>query len=319
MLRRSLPWIGATLAVAALLASLLYVREMRGARERIRGKSTIVPSPFGDIEYTEHGSGPTVLVIHGSGGGFDQGELVAEAVLEEGFHRITPSRFGYLRSTFHDGATFDDQAHAYAYLLDELGIGSVAVVALSHGGPSALLFAALYPERVSSLTLLSAGVASSASEDQAEANQKGDMLTTIFKYDPLYWAATKLFRSKLLGLMGVDKTIVSGLTPEQRTLVDQVIDYMNPVSPRSAGVAFDNSATMPNERIAAIKVPTLVIHATDDALQLYHNAEFAISTIPDASLVRFERGGHFVLIVEQSSIRTATQRHILDHLAEPVP
>lgn len=319
MLRTSLRWIGAALAVAALLTSALYVWGMRGARERISGRSTIVPSPFGDIEYTEHGSGPAVLVIHGSGGGFDQGELVADAVLERGFHRITPSRFGYLRSTFQSGATFDDQAHAYAYLLDELGIRRVAVVALSHGGPSALLFAALYPERVSSLTLLSAGVASSVSLDQAAANRKGDMLTSIFTYDPLYWAATKLFRSQLLELMGVDKAIVAGLTPEQRKLVGQVVDYMNPVSPRSAGVAFDNRATMPNERIAAVQAPTLVVHATDDALQLYHNAEFAVSKIPDARLVRFERGGHFVLIVEQSSVRAATLKHILAHVAQPVP
>ena len=113
-----------------------------------------MPSPYGDIEYTEGGSGPAVLVIHGSGGGYDQGELLAQAVLGEQFHWIAPSRFGYLRSTFREGATFDDQAHAYAYLLDRLGIRKVAVVALSHGGPSALLFAVLHPERVSSLTLI---------------------------------------------------------------------------------------------------------------------------------------------------------------------
>jgi DNA-directed RNA polymerase subunit N (RpoN/RPB10) len=43
-------------------------------------------------------------------------------VLGDQFHWIASSRFGYLRSTFQEGATFDDQAHAYAYLLDQLGI-----------------------------------------------------------------------------------------------------------------------------------------------------------------------------------------------------
>ncbi len=61
-----------------------------------------------------------MLVIHGSGGGYDQGELLVQAVLGEQFHWIVPSRFGYLRSTFREGATFDDQAQAYAYLLDQL-------------------------------------------------------------------------------------------------------------------------------------------------------------------------------------------------------
>ncbi|CAN5661699.1 hypothetical protein BH23GEM6_BH23GEM6_26440 [soil metagenome] len=141
---------------------------------------------------------------------------------------------------------------------------------------------ALYPERVSILTLLSAGVASSVSEIKREAHRKGDMLPTIFRYDPLYWAASKLFRRQLLSLMGADRTVIARLTPEQKKLLGQVVDYMNPASRRSAGVAFDNGAAMPNNRIAVIQAPTVLIHATDDALQLYHDAEYAVSTIPDA-------------------------------------
>ncbi len=316
MFRRILHWIAIGLIAAVVLVSAAYLWDMNRAYERIRGKSTVIPSPYGDIEYTEGGSGLPVLVIHGSGGGYDQGELLVQAVLGEQFHWITPSRFGYLLSTFHEGATWDDQAHAYAYLLNQLGVKKVAVVALSQGGPSALLFAVLHPERVSSLTLISCGVASSTTQDQAQANQKGGMWVTIFKYDPLYWAITKLFKRQLMALMGANDAVIAGLTPEQRKLVDQIIDYMNPVSPRYAGVTFDNRATMPNERIAAVRAPTMIFHATDDTLQLYHNAEFAASTIPDARLVRFERGGHLLMSVEQSTIRTVMQKHILDHMSE---
>ncbi len=316
MFRRILGWTAIGLIAAVVLVLAVYFRDMNRVYERIRGKSTIIPSPYGDIEYTEGGAGPPVLVIHGSGGGYDQGELLVQAVLGDQFHWIAPSRFGYLRSTFQEGATFDDQAHAYAYLLDRLGIQKVAVVTLSHGGPSALLFAALHPERVSSLTLISAGVATSATQDQAQANQKGDMLTTIYKYDPLYWAISKLFKKQFMELMGANETVIAGLTPEQRDLVEHIIDDMNPVSPRAAGVTFDNRAAMPNERIGAIQAPTLVFHATDDTLQLYHNAEFAAATIPGARLVRFERGGHLLVCVEQATIRMATQQHILNHMSE---
>ncbi len=76
---------------------------------------------------------------------------------------------------------------------------------------------------------------------------------------------------------------------------------------------------MPNERIASIQAPTLILHATDDSLQLYHNAEFAASTIPDSRLVSFDRGGHFLMIVEQDRIRTVTQKHILEHMREEAP
>jgi pimeloyl-ACP methyl ester carboxylesterase len=274
----------------------------------------VIASPYGDIEYTTGGSGPPVLVIHGSGGGYDQGELMVRAVLGEQFRWIAPSRFGYLRSTFRAGATFDDQAHAYAYLLDQLGIRKAAVVTLSHGGPSALLFAVLHPERVSSLTLISAGVAASTDGNQSQANQKGDMLKTIFQHDFLYWVISRVFKAQLMELMGANKQVIASLTPPQRDLVIQIIDFMNPVAPRSAGTVFDNQAAMPNERIAAIRAPTLVLHAADDGLQLYRNAEYAAAHIPGANLIRFERGGHLVICIEQATIRAMTQKYILDNM-----
>ncbi|MEQ1580224.1 MAG: alpha/beta hydrolase [Steroidobacteraceae bacterium] len=305
-----LRWLFASLVVALVFASAVYLRDLHRAYDRIANKSKVIPSPYGDIEFVEGGAGTPVLVIHGSGGGFDQGELIAQAVLGSNFHWIAPSRFGYLRSTFHGGATFDDQAHAYAHLLDRLGLSKVAVVALSHGGPSALLFAVLYPERVSSLTLLSCGVASSADADQASANQKGSALTTIFKYDPLYWGVSTLMRRQLMGLMGASGEVIATLTPEQRKLMDEVIDDMNPVAPRSAGVTFDNQAVMPNERIAKITAPTLIFHATDDSLQLYRNAEFAAATIQGARLKSYARGGHLLIAVEQDEIRRETRQFI---------
>ncbi len=311
MAGRTLGWAAVALIALLLLATAAYLWDMRRAYERVLARGTVIASPYGNIEYTKGGSGHPVLVIHGSGGGYDQGELMVRALLDDRFRWIAPSRFGYLRSTFHPGATFDDQAHAYAHLLDHLGIRKVAVVALSHGGPSALLFALLHPERVSSLTLLSAGVASSPDPEQTQANRKGDMLTTIFRHDPLYWAISKVFRRQLMALMGADEAVVAGLTPAQRELVDQIIDFMNPVSLRSAGTAFDNKAAMPNERIAGIRARTLVIHAADDTLQLYRNARFAASTIPGAQLLRFEHGGHLVICIEQTTLRAAMHKHML--------
>jgi len=215
-----------------------------------------------------------------------------------------------------DGATFDEQAHAYVHLLDHLGLQRVAVVALSHGGPSALLFAALYPERVSSLTLISAGVASTEAANQAAASERGDALTTIFSSDWLYWGATKLFRGQFYQLLGANESIAKGLSEEQLKLANQFIDWMNPVSRRSSGTAFDNQALLPNERISRIRAPTLILHAKDDGLQLFENAEFAATRIPDARLVTFETGGHLLMITEQERVRKLTREHVQRHCDE---
>ena len=316
---RILRWILIGLLTLAILVSVAYARDIKQAYERVRAGGTVIPSPYGDIEFTQGGAGADVLVIHGSGGGYDQGELIAEAVLGNDFHWITPSRFGYLRSSFHEGATWDEQAHAYAALLDNLDIDKVAVVAMSQGGPSALLFAVLYPERVSSLTLISCGVAASEAEDQAAANAKGDRLVTIFKYDFIYWAIAKFFRKQLMELIGVSPEVFAGVSDEQRRLAVRFIDQMNPVSPRSGGVGFDNRATMPGERIASITAPTLIVHAVDDGLQLFHNAEYAKDNIPNARLVQFGQGGHFVIGIEQSIISAAVADHILENASVPLP
>ena len=316
MFRGILGWIAVVLILAVVPILAAYLWDANRAYRRVRGKSRVISSAYGDIEYTEGGTGPHVLVIHGSGGGYDQGELIVQAFLDNRFHWIAPSRFGYLRSTFHDGATFDDQAHAYAALLGHLGVERCAVVAFSHGGPSALVFAVLYPERVSSLTLVSAGVVAASTGDQGQANEKGNTLTAIFKHDWLYWAMIRLFKKQFMGLMGATDAVIAELTPQQRELVDRIIEEMNPVSVRSAGVIFDNRATLPGDRIAGTQAPTLIFHAADDTLQPYHNAEFAAATIPGARLVRFERGGHLLMAVEQATIQAAAQKHILDHASK---
>jgi len=46
-------------------------------------------------------------------------------------------------------------------------------------------------------------------------------------------------------------------------------------------------AILPGERITAITAPTLILHARDDTLQLFRNAEFAAARIPGATLVSF--------------------------------
>jgi 2-hydroxy-6-oxonona-2,4-dienedioate hydrolase len=302
------------LLMIGVVIAIGFALDTRRAYARITGNSEVVPSPLGDIEFKRGGKGIPVLIVHGSGGGYDQGALIATAILGEEFDWIAPSRFGYLRSTFHEGATFDDQAEAYTHLLDSLGLHKVAVLAMSHGGPSALLFAALYPERVSSLTLLSCGVASSSDASQVKANQKGDALTGIFKFDILYWVVCKLMRKQLLRLMGASDGVIAALTTEQRTLVNQVIDYMAPVSPRYAGVTFDNKATMPNERVAAICAPTLIVHATDDSLQLFRNAEYAAANISGSRLLSFNRGGHLLFAVELAAIQAEVRQFILAHV-----
>lgn len=303
-----------TLAVSVFAA---YLSDIRNAFQRVSGQSQLIESTYGTIEYTRRGSGIPVLVIHGAGGGYDQGELIAETVLDSSFDIVTPSRFGYLGSDLPDNATWDDQAHAYALLLDHLAINRVAVVAMSQGGASALMFAVLYPHQISSLSCLSCGVAPAITEadatEQARADRQGNLLTTLFQRDFPYWFVSRVFRSALLGVIGANKHTLNGMTAEQQQLARRFISEMNPVSRRADGVVFDNKTPLPGDRIDLISAPTLIVHAKDDTLQLYRNAVFASSTIAGAQLMSFEQGGHLVAITEQTRIRATLLQHITEN------
>jgi 2-hydroxy-6-oxonona-2,4-dienedioate hydrolase len=127
-------------------------RQAVGAADRrVTGRSSTIATPFGTLEYAIAGSGPPLLMIHGTGGGFDQGLRFAAALKRLGHRIIAPSRFGYLRSDFPVDPSLANQADAFAALLDHLAIDRLAVAGGSAGALSATAFALRHPDRCSAL------------------------------------------------------------------------------------------------------------------------------------------------------------------------
>lgn len=116
---------GVAVAGGSIYAS--YASAISDAEARVSQGSTTIPTRFGTMEYAVAGSGRPLLMIHGTGGGFDQGLDFAERLLPMGYRVIAPSRFGYLRSDFPSDPSSASQADAFVDLLDELGIESLPV------------------------------------------------------------------------------------------------------------------------------------------------------------------------------------------------
>ena len=146
------------LAAVALAGSAIYMRyrgEIARHEERIARGSKIVDTPCGRIEYGEQGEGEPILALHGAGGGYDQGLLMADMAGSD-YRIVAPSRFGFLNTPLPADASVAAQADAYVCLLDYLQIERANVIAISAGGPSALQFALRHPQRVKTLILVSA-------------------------------------------------------------------------------------------------------------------------------------------------------------------
>ena len=127
-----------TVLIASLaLVYFEYRKDIGQARDRVNSGSQIAQTNCGPIECATAGNGPPVLVVHGAGGGFDQGLEVARLLIESGFQVITPSRFGYLRTPMPERERLaETQADAHACLLDALKLSKVAVFGVSAGAPS---------------------------------------------------------------------------------------------------------------------------------------------------------------------------------------
>lgn len=113
---------GLLLLLGFVMISGRYRVEITAAREKAVAGSQILKTKQGDIEYAVIGEGRPILLLHGAGGGYDQGFLIGRTGFGDGFMFISVSRFGYLRSPIPEDSTLPAQAALYATLLDHLKI-----------------------------------------------------------------------------------------------------------------------------------------------------------------------------------------------------
>src|SRR5688500_16302953 len=158
MINRRTLLIAGTAGISAAVAAGAVARScstaLSKAEARVSVGSSIVSSRFGALEYAENGSGPPLLMVHGTGGGFDQGLDFSRGLAEAGHRIIAPSRFGYLRSDYPADPSSENQADAFVDLLDHLGIEKLPVLGGSAGALSAIEFALRHPDRCSALIAL---------------------------------------------------------------------------------------------------------------------------------------------------------------------
>ncbi|MDO8913138.1 MAG: alpha/beta hydrolase [Phenylobacterium sp.] len=295
-------WALTGLATAIVLAGVgvfaAYRLDIAAAEARVEGRSTVVQSPYGPIEYAVVGQGPPVLAIHGSGGGFDQGLDMMEPLAKHGYRLISPSRFGYLRSGRPRNASPAVQADALAWLVSHLGEGRVIVAGGSAGSLPAMQFALRHPEQTRALVLL---VPAAYSPDR-KPNESGmggpvgeAIALSLLNSDFLFWAATKLAPGRMTqALLATNPALVAAAPPAEQQRVAAILAHILPVSRRAAGLIDDTTwagapPPYPLERISA---PTIAVSFEDDLYGTYAAAKYASERVQHGTLVSYPTGGH---------------------------
>lgn len=302
-------------AATMLLLIVLYMGYLGWRPERLEALeagSMLAQTESGPIEYVLRGeSGPLTLFIHGRPGGYDSAP-------EEPLHGrlLAPSRPGYLRTPLQVGTTPATQAKAYADLLDALGITEkVIVMGASAGGPSAIEFAARYPERTAAL-ILPEPVSQPRSDGPRPFFLRNDF--TVW----LLFGAMEFFT----GPEGLVQFVVPDPANRARILQDPVrtaefaeqVWSMWPVSRRNAG--WDNDTeqfrdfSLPLENVTA---PTLIMHGTADTNAPFGASQHLAQRIPGALLHVVEGADHMMPFTHRDELRKVQQAFLASYQLLP--
>lgn len=301
-------------AGAGLAAYTRYLREMRSIRSAIAAGGTIAQTSAGPIEYAEQGQGEPLLLIHGAGGGYDQGLLIGRD-LGDGRRIIAPSRFGYLRTPVPEDSSPAAQADAHAALLDHLGIGKAIVAGVSAGGPSAIELALRHPDRISALILIVPRTYDPTQSIGVDESMQSQAVLRLIESsaDFLYWVAVRVARGAVVRFLGVPPLVEARASEADRARVTEVMRSVLPLSSRVRGIAVDSSIELEPWPLERIALPTLIISAKDDLFGTLPGARFTAEHIPGAELKVLENGGH--LMVGQSE---QVENWVSDFLQRPI-
>jgi 2-hydroxy-6-oxonona-2,4-dienedioate hydrolase len=289
--------------------------DMSAERERIAGRSQIIPSRYGPLEYAVARDGPPLLMIHGTGGGFDQGLSFSEAIIGNGIRVIAPSRFGYLRSSWPADPSSERQADAFVDLLDRLKVRKVAVAGGSAGALSAVQFALRYPERTSALVLI-VPAANVEGRDPNEMSPAQEWLVRrLATSDFLFWAAEKTMPKRMIGfLLATDPALLPRVSPAERQRAYATLEQILPISRRWRGMLNDARLAGHPAQVdfRQLRVPLLILSAADDRFGTAATARAIARRVPSSRLIVYPTGGHIFLGHQQDSAAEIA-RFIRDH------
>jgi pimeloyl-ACP methyl ester carboxylesterase len=298
------------LLVAALWTGWRFQQDMARATALSAAGSQVVDTACGPIEFQTAGQGVPLLIIHGSGGGHDQGMAWALPLTQQGVRVVAMSRFGYLRTPRPADASPEAQADAHVCLLDALGIARAAVMGVSAGAPSAMQAAIRHPERVSTLVLV-VPIAHKPGDVVATvppvSDTKDALLLRLLGSDFLFWAGLRLVPDQVFRhVLATPPALIAAASEPERERVQALAERILPVSSRAAGLRDDTrlGKRLGPYPLAAIQAPTLVVSARDDGFGTYASAEHTARQIPGARFLGFDQGGH-LLVGHDEAVRAA--------------
>ncbi len=296
-------------------------------RAALAAGSRIAETRKGNVEYAIAGFGPTVLVIHGGFGGYDQCLLYGRDFVAERFGILAPSRPGYLRTPLATGRTFAQAADALVALLDTLLVRRVIVMAVSGGGLTALELARRHPARVAALMLTAAVTRRFVPEETESAwaralfmSSSGLALMNLAARTAPRRIAGRLLTSLSQQEPAERRALVERIIadPSRRQFLLSMVEGFTPFELRRAGIQNDlaeQAGTDEEPDWSGIAVPTLIVHGRMDRVVPFdRHAAYAAAAILNAETFFSDSAFHLLpLCDDYPAMRAAMVEFLRRH------
>ncbi len=205
--------------------------------------------------------------------------------------------------------TVEDMADDAAGLLDTYQINQAHIVGMSLGGMIAQILAIRHPQKVLSLTLIASSIFGSDDDDRGLPPMDERILAYHATGATLDWSDDEAIAHYLVtgsGLLCGSKHIFE----EDRTYKQA----RKEIKRASNLLSMFNHALLKGDasyegKLTMIKVPTLVIHGTEDTVLPYEHALALVNEIPNAKLLTLEGTGHELHSDDWNSIISVISKH----------
>jgi pimeloyl-ACP methyl ester carboxylesterase len=267
-------------------------------------------------EYTFIGAGEPILVLHG-GHSNCQERFGYEVLLQAGYSILTPSRPGYGATPIETGKTPLEAARSLSGLLRYLELTQVHVLGISGGGPTALSFASLFPERVKSLILESA-VSKRWLTPQDKTYKRAKLLFAPGR-ERFVWSGIKFLMN--LAPKAVAEGMLAQLSKRhfnsyRKEVTNDDLGRVRQMILRSSsgqGFMLDLEHETEEQTLRAITCPVLILHCRDDGQVSFSHATYAKDKIKNATLVPIPAWGHLIWLGKGEQVVNEAVISFLQH------
>lgn len=246
-------------------------------------------------------SDPAVVLLHGAGESMLAWDDAFVARLVAGGRRVIryDSRDAG-RSTVHPvgapGYGLRDLVTDLVVLVDRLGLGRVHVVGMSQGSAVAQLAALDHPGMLASLSLAS-GTPGGPGHEQSDLPGMSPELASFFEDEPAApdWSDRDAVVEYVLE---VTRPFAATSRPfdtaAQRRQARRVVDRASDIAAQLSNPFLIDAGSPWRDRLNRIRIPTLVLHGTEDPFFPIEHGRALAAEIAGARLVPLEATGHEV-------------------------